>query len=40
MIVRWCVVSNGMAVLDHLLATGQVAATVGADGVRRYLPAR
>ena len=40
MIVRWCVVSNGMAVLDHLLATGQVAAAVGADGVRRYLPAR
>lgn len=40
MIVRWCVVSNGMAVLDHLLATGRVAAAVGADGVRRYLPAR
>ncbi|HIT51585.1 MAG TPA: MBL fold metallo-hydrolase [Candidatus Aveggerthella excrementigallinarum] len=40
MVQRWCVVANGMAVLEHLVATGQVEAAPGADGVTRYVPAR
>lgn len=39
MVQRWCVVANGMAVLDHLAETGQVEARHGAGGVDRYYPA-
>ncbi len=39
MVQRWCVVANGMAVLEHLVATGQVEARPGADGVDRYYAA-
>ena len=40
MIQRWCIVSNGMAVLDHLACTGRVEARTEKDGRARYWPAR
>ena len=39
MVQRWCVVANGMAVLEHLVATGEVEARPDADGVDRYYAA-
>lgn len=39
MVQRWCVIANGMAVLEHLVATGEVEARPDADGVDRYYAA-
>ncbi len=39
MVQRWCVVANGMAVLEHLVATGQVEARPTEGGPDRYYAA-
>ena len=39
MVQRWCVIANGMAVLEHLVATGEVEARPVAGGVDRYYAA-
>ena len=39
MVQRWCVIANGMAVLEHLVATGEVEARKGTGGVDRYYAA-
>lgn len=39
MVQRWCVLSNGMAALDHLTSIGRAEACEGEDGIVRYWPA-
>ncbi|HIT51343.1 MAG TPA: MBL fold metallo-hydrolase, partial [Candidatus Aveggerthella excrementigallinarum] len=36
---RWCLLANGVSMLDHLVSCGRVEVEVGPDGARRYCAA-